>query len=110
MALSNKLLYGVVFLTLHAIVRVSGADLFGIGFIGLSVDDLDKATTYYTDIIGGMLVPKLSTCVHRDSHYYRMFQKEILAAAAANVDPNTYGVPNIRTNGNMQVSPFKVYI
>ncbi len=104
MANSNKMLYGVAYLTLHLIVQVSGGDLFGIGFIGLTVDDLDKATTYYTDIIGGMLVPKLSTCVHGDSHYYRMFQKEILAAAAANVDPDTYGVPNIRTYGDMEVS------
>ncbi len=100
---STKLLYGMVVLTIH-VIQVSSADLYGISHIGLTVDHLDKATSYYTDIMGGMEVTKLSTCVFGDSHYYRMFQKEALAAAAAGKTPDEYGVPDIRTGGNKEVS------
>ena len=34
-----------------------------------------------------------------DSHYYRMFQKELIEAHEQNVDPETLGVPDIKSGG-----------
>ncbi len=103
MDVSTKLLYGMVALTIQVILQVSSADLYGM-HIGLTVDDLDKSTSYYTDIMGGMEVTKLSTCVFGDTHYYRMFQKEVLAAAVASKTSDEYGVPDIRDNGDKEVN------
>ena len=72
-------------------------DLYGISHIGMTVKDLELSTKYYEDVFGAMLVEDLSTGdegVYGDSHYYRIFQKEI----SENLE-----VPDIRTTGTHEV-------
>ena len=73
-------------------------DLYGISHIGMTVKNLELSTLYYQDVFGAMLVEELSTGdqgVFGDSHYYRIFQNELL---------RNQNVPNIRTSGTHEVS------
>ena len=76
-------------------------DLYGISHIGITVKNLELSTKYYVDVFGAMLVEALSTgdlSIYGDSHYYRIFQKEILE--------DQY-VPDIRTAGTHEVRFFQ---
>ena len=47
-----------------------------------------------------MLIPEFRVRhLQSDSHYYRMFQKELIEAREQNVDPETLGVPDIKAGG-----------
>jgi catechol 2,3-dioxygenase-like lactoylglutathione lyase family enzyme len=75
-------------------------DLYGISHVGMTVKDLDLSTGYYQQVLGAMLVEGLSTGkqgVYGDSHYYRMFQKEIL---------ENQEVPDISDEGTHEVGLF----
>ncbi|XP_046585064.1 uncharacterized protein LOC124292035 [Haliotis rubra] len=77
--------------------------LHGIAYISVTTDNMTASTQFYTQVLGGMLVPELTFTFSGDSHYYRMFQKEILDARTQGVDPAQLGVPDIRDNGTHEV-------
>ena len=69
--------------------------LNGIAYLSLVVDDRDKAIEFYTKVLGGMLVEKLSTKgEYGDALYFSMFQKEIFDAEKAGKNLKDYGVCN----------------
>ncbi|XP_046585052.1 uncharacterized protein LOC124292025 [Haliotis rubra] len=77
--------------------------LHGIAYVSVTTDNLTASTQFYTQVLGGMLVPELTFTFSGDSHYYRMFQKEILDARSQGVDPAQLGVPDIKDNGTYEV-------
>ncbi|XP_071090608.1 uncharacterized protein [Haliotis cracherodii] len=77
--------------------------LHGIAYISVTTDNLTASTQFYTQVLGGMLVPELAFTFSGDSHYYRMFQKEILDARTQGVNPAQLGVPDIGDNGTHEV-------
>ncbi|XP_046585062.1 uncharacterized protein LOC124292032 [Haliotis rubra] len=77
--------------------------LHGIAYVSVTTDNLTASTQFYTQVLGGMLVPELAFTFSGDSHYYRMFQKEILDARSQGVDPAQLGIPDIRDNGTYEV-------
>ncbi|XP_067657397.1 uncharacterized protein [Haliotis asinina] len=77
--------------------------LHGIAYISVTTDNLTASTQFYTQVLGGMLVPELTFTFSGDSHYYRMFQKEILDARTQGIDPAQLGIPDIRDNGTHEV-------
>ncbi|XP_046585044.1 uncharacterized protein LOC124292016 [Haliotis rubra] len=64
---------------------------------------MTASTQFYTQVLGGMLVPELTFTFSGDSHYYRMFQKEILDARTQGVNPAQLGRPDIWDNGTHEV-------
>ncbi|XP_071090563.1 uncharacterized protein [Haliotis cracherodii] len=77
--------------------------LHGIAFTSVTTDNLSASTQFYTQVLGGMLVPELSFTFSGDSHYYRMFQKEILDARTQGISPAQLGIPDIGDNGTHEV-------
>ncbi|XP_071090282.1 uncharacterized protein [Haliotis cracherodii] len=77
--------------------------LHGIAYMSVTTDNLTASTQFYTQVLGGMLVPELAFTFSGDSHYYRMFQKEILDARTQGVNPAELGVPDIRNHGTYEV-------
>ena len=79
-------------------------DLHGISHVGMTVKDLELSTRFYQDVFGAMLIEDLSTGdegVYGDSHYYRIFQKEIL---------ENQNVPDIRTSGTHEVNICHIFM
>ena len=81
--------------------------LFGMSHVVLTVSNLDKSTNFYTNVLGGMLVKKLSTDIDGlwgDRMFYAMFQKEVIDAEAAGESLEYYGVCDIKDSGDKAVS------
>ena len=71
-------------------------DLEGIGYIQMTVENIDLSLRFYTEVFDGMLIPEFRVrALQDDETYQKMFQKEILEAQELGVDPETLGVPNI---------------
>ncbi len=100
----TRLIFYIFHMTVYWIVICHGQDLDGIIYATITVDNMDKAVSFYTDIMGGMKIEKFSIIVSGDSHFYSMFQKEILEANDLNVNLDTFGVPDISSNGDMEVN------
>ncbi len=84
--------------------------LYGLSHLGVTVPDLDKATSFYTKIMGGMKVEDLSSNgVHGDNYYYSMFQKEVVEAQEKGILPSTIGVPDISADGDHEVIHIQEY-
>lgn len=84
-------------------------DLYGISHITLVVRDMGVSRRFYTDVLGGMPVEDLNTGpegVYGDSHFYRMFQKEILDAQKSGKSLQDVGVPDISDVGSYKVRIF----
>ncbi|XP_046585061.1 uncharacterized protein LOC124292031 [Haliotis rubra] len=99
--LTPILLLVVAFLQL--VLSSNQNSLHGIAYVSVTTDNLTASTHFYTQVLGGMLVPELAFTFSGDSHYYRMFQKEIMDARTQGVDPAQLGIPDIRDNGTHEV-------
>ena len=73
------------------------------------VTKIDISRRFYTEVLGGMIIEGLSTGdegVFGDSHFYRIFQDEILEARSTGQSLEDIGVPDISNNGDYVVLIF----
>ena len=81
-------------------------DLYGISHITVVTTKIDVSRRFYTEVLGGMIVEGLSTGdegVFGDSHFYKIFQDEILKARSTGQSLEDVGVPDISNNGDYVV-------
>lgn len=71
--------------------------LQGVQHFGITVDDMDKAIEFYTEVLGGKIAIGGDGFYGEDLHNL-LFQKEELEALQKGINPRSVGVPNIRDN------------
>jgi len=71
--------------------------LQGVQHFGITVDDMDKAIEFYTEVLGGKIAIGGDGFYGEDLHNL-LFQKEELEAIQKGINPRSVGVPNIRDN------------
>src|SRR5215475_1524547 len=72
-----------------------GARLQGVQHFGLTVDNMDRAFEFYTEVLGGSEVMRDGDFHGEKIHYTLMADQEIVARERK-VDPRTIGVPNLK--------------
>ena len=88
-------------------------NLYGISHTTIVTKNIELSRKYYDLVLGGMRIEGLSTGdegVFGDSHYYRIFQDEILEAQSTGRSLDDVGVPDISDNGNYVVSRIIVHL
>lgn len=71
--------------------------LQGVQHFGITVDDMDKAIEFYTEVLGGKIAIGGDGFYGEDLHNL-LFQKDELEAMQKGINPRSLGVPNIRDN------------
>jgi len=74
-----------------------GNYLQGVQHFGITVDDMEKAIEFYTEVLGGKIAIGGDSFYGEDLHNL-LFQKDELEAIAKGMNPKNFGVPNIRDN------------
>lgn len=74
-----------------------GSFLQGVQHIGITVDDMDKAVEFYTEVLGGKIA------LSGDGFYGHvlqntLFQKEGIEATQLGIEPRILGIPSLRDN------------
>jgi catechol 2,3-dioxygenase-like lactoylglutathione lyase family enzyme len=72
-----------------------GARLQGVQHFGLTVQNMDRAFEFYTEVLGGSEVMRDGDFHGEKIHYTLMTDQEIVARERK-VDPRTIGVPNLK--------------